>query len=69
MLGLASCSLGEWHHVDFTDETLVKPGMFRVVKQQTTDMQELVQDAQMQAMCEEARTEYVHRKERCDTTA
>ena len=50
MLGLASCSLGEWHHIDFTDETLAQPGMFRVVKQQTTDMQELVKDAQMQAM-------------------
>ena len=50
MLGLASCSLGEWHYVNFTDEQLAQPGMFRVVKQQTTDMQELVKDPQMQAM-------------------
>ena len=50
MLGLASCSLGEWHYVDFTDVKLAQPGMFRVVKQQTTDMRELVKDPQMQAM-------------------
>ena len=50
MLGLASCSLGEWHYVNFTDEKLAQPGMFRVVKQQTTDMRELVKDTQMQAM-------------------
>jgi pimeloyl-ACP methyl ester carboxylesterase len=50
MLGLASCSLGEWHYVNFTDEKLAQPGMFRVVKQQTTDMRELVKDPQMQAM-------------------
>ena len=50
MLGLTSCSLGEWHYVNFTDEHLAQPGMFRVVKQQTTDMRELVKDPQMQAM-------------------
>jgi pimeloyl-ACP methyl ester carboxylesterase len=50
MLGLASCSLGEWHYVDFTNVKLAQPGMFRVVKQQTTDMRELVKDPQMQAM-------------------
>jgi pimeloyl-ACP methyl ester carboxylesterase len=50
MLGLASCSLGEWHYVNFMDIDLVQPGMFRVVKQQTTDMRELVKDPQMQAM-------------------
>ena len=50
MLGLASCSLGEWHYVNFSDEKLAQPGMFRVVKQQTTDMRELVKDPQMQAM-------------------
>jgi pimeloyl-ACP methyl ester carboxylesterase len=32
------------------DETLAQPGMFRVVKKQTTDMRELVKDPQMQAM-------------------
>jgi pimeloyl-ACP methyl ester carboxylesterase len=50
MLGLASCSLGEWHYVNFMDLNLAQPGMFRVVKQQTTDMRELVKDPQMQAM-------------------
>jgi pimeloyl-ACP methyl ester carboxylesterase len=50
MLGLASCSLGEWHYVNFMDIDLAQPGMFRVVKQQTTDMRELVKDSQMQAM-------------------
>lgn len=50
MLSLAGCSMGEWHHVDFTDVSLAQPGMFRVLKQQRTNMQELVQDADMQAM-------------------
>ncbi len=42
--------MGEWHYVDFSNVQGVQPGMFRVLKQQTTDMQELVKDAQMQAM-------------------
>lgn len=47
---LTSCQLGEWHYVDFTDIDAVKPGMFRVTKQQTTDMQKLVQDPQQLAL-------------------
>ncbi len=39
---LTGCQLGEWHYVDFTDTSLVKDGMFRVVSQKTTDMQQLV---------------------------
>lgn len=50
MLSFTGCSMGEWHHVDFTDVSLVQPGMFRVLKQQRTNMQELVQDADMLAM-------------------
>ena len=50
MLGLASCQFGDWHYVDFTDISTVQPGMFRVVKQQTTDMQKLVVDPQQLAL-------------------
>ena len=39
---LTGCQLGEWHYVDFTDTSLVKDGMFCVVSQKTTDMQQLV---------------------------
>ena len=44
---LASCSMGEWHYVDFTNIQGARPGMFRVTKQQTTDLQELVQDPEV----------------------
>ena len=50
MVGLASCQFGDWHYVDFTDISGVTPGMFRVVTQQTTDMQKLVSNPQQLAL-------------------
>ena len=50
MVALASCQFGEWHYVDFTDISGVQPNMFRVVTQQTTDMQKLVTDPQQLAL-------------------
>ena len=44
LLLLTGCQMGEWHFVDFTDTSLVKDGMFRVITQKTTDMQQLVQE-------------------------
>lgn len=41
---LTACSFGEWQYVDFTHLEGVEQGMFRVVKQSTTDLQTLVQD-------------------------
>ena len=48
---LSSCNMGSnFNNVDFDDLDSIQPGMFRVVKQQTTDMRELVKDPQMLAM-------------------
>ena len=46
---LTSCQLGEQHYVDFTDISSAK-GMFRVVSQRNTDMQQLVEDPNQLAM-------------------
>ncbi len=47
---LTACSFGEWHYVDFTEIENTTPGMFRVVKQSTTDLQTLVQDPNQLAL-------------------
>lgn len=46
---LTSCQLGEQHYVDFTDISSAN-GMFRVVSQRNTDMQQLVEDPNQLAM-------------------
>ena len=50
VLLLASCQHGEWHFVDFTDPALAQKGMFRVVAQKTTNLQQLVQDPNQLAL-------------------
>lgn len=47
---LTACQSGEWHYVDFTDPSLVNKGMFRVVSQKTTDMQQLAADPNQLAL-------------------
>lgn len=46
---LTSCQVGEWHYVDFTDIPS-NPGMFRVVSQRNTDMQQLTSDPNQLAL-------------------
>lgn len=50
LLGLVSCQFGDWHYVDFTDIDSTKPGMFRVIEQKTTDLQQLVSDPHQLAL-------------------
>lgn len=47
---LTACNFGEWQYVDFTQLEGVEQGMFRVVKQSTTDLQTLVQDPNQLAL-------------------
>ena len=47
---LTACHTGERHYVDFTDIPSTTQGMFRVTRQQTTDMQALTQDPNQLAL-------------------
>ena len=47
---LTACHTGERHYVDFTDIPSTTQGMFRVTRQQTTDMQALIQDPNQLAL-------------------
>ena len=47
---LTSCQFGELHYVDFTNPNLANKGMFRVVTQKTTDIQQLVTDPDQLAL-------------------
>ena len=42
LFSLTACQLDEWHYVDFTQVPTTDAGMFRVTKQKTTNLQELV---------------------------
>ena len=47
---LTACHTGERHYVDFTDISSTTQGMFRVTRQQTTDMQSLTKDPNQLAL-------------------
>lgn len=46
----SSCQMGEWHYVDFTNISSTQTGMFRVIKQQITDLQQLTRDPNQLAL-------------------
>ena len=50
LLLLTGCQFGELYYVDFTDPNLIHSGMFRVITQKTTDLQQLVLDSTQLAL-------------------